>query len=146
MLKTSGILNHSLITSAPPPLDAGVAFGQGARIIQAILESFGIGGVSCGTSDVAVGSWKIYGNAQTWRWKSLLLHGTLLVDLDLDLAERILRYPPCELDYRRGRGHRDFLITLRQLGISASRNEVEQAALHAAERLYSRVPTHKSGE
>lgn len=146
VLQTSDVLNYSLITPAPTTLDVRAAFRQGTDVIQTILKSFGVVGTACGTSDVAVGGRKISGNAQAWRWKSLLVHGTLLIDFDFDLAEKILRYPSREPDYRRSRSHRDFLITLRQLGISASRNEVEQAALHAGEQIYGRVNRYITGE
>jgi lipoate-protein ligase A len=139
VLQTSDVLNYSLITPAPSTLDVRAAFRKGTDVIRAILRSFGVVGIACGTSDIAVGDRKISGNAQAWRWKSLLVHGTLLIDFDFDLAEKILRPPSREPDYRRGRIHRDFLITLRQLGISASRNEVEQAAVHAVEQIYGRI-------
>ena len=146
VLQTSDVLNYSLITPAPWTLNVRAAFRQGTGVIQAILRSFGVVGIACGTSDVAVGGRKISGNAQAWRWKSLLVHGTLLIDFDFDLAGKILKHPSREPDYRRGRSHRDFLITLRQLGISASRNEVEQAAVHAGEQIYGRVNRHITKE
>lgn len=146
VLQTSGVLNYSLITPAPSTLDVRAAFRQGTDVIRTILRSFGVVGIASGTSDVAVGGRKISGNAQAWRWKSLLVHGTLLIDFDFDLAEKLLRHPSREPDYRRGRSHRDFLITLRQLGISASRTEVEQAAVHAGEQIYGRVNRYITGE
>lgn len=126
--------------------DVRAAFRHGTDVIRTILRSFGVVGIACGTSDVAVGGRKISGNAQAWRWKSLLVHGTLLIDFDFDLAGKILKHPSREPDYRRGRSHRDLLITLCQLGISASRNEVEQAAVHACEQIYGRVNRHITKE
>jgi lipoate-protein ligase A len=146
VLQTSGVLNYSLISPAPSTLDVRAAFRQGTDVIRAILRSFGVVGVACGTSDVAVGDRKISGNAQAWRWKSLLVHGTLLIDFDFDLAGKTLKHPSRQPDYRRGRSHRDFLITLRQLGISASRDEVEQAAVHAGEQIYGRVNRYVTEE
>jgi lipoate-protein ligase A len=113
-------------------------------VIRTILRSFDVVGIASGTSDVAVGGRKISGNAQAWRWKSLLVDGTLLIDFDL--AGKILKHPSREPDYRHGRSHRDFLITLRQLGIGASRNEVEQAAVHAGEQIYGRVKRYITEE
>ena len=146
MLQTSDVLNYSLITPAPSTLDVRAAFRQGTDLIRAILRSFGVVGTACGTSDVAVGGRKISGNAQAWRWKSLLVHGTLLVDFDFEMAEKILRHPSREPDYRHSRSHRDFLITLRELGISATRDELEQAAVHAVEQIYGRVNRHITDE
>jgi lipoate-protein ligase A len=142
VLQTKDVLNYSLITPAPASLDVRASFCQGTEIIRAILARFGIVGVPQGTSDVAVGDRKISGNAQAWRWKSLLVHGTLLVDFDFDLAEKLLKHPPREPDYRRGRNHRDFLVTLRALGVRASRGEIETAAILAAEKIFGSVKPH----
>ena len=84
-----------------------------------------------GISDVVVGDRKISGNAQARRWGGVLLHGTLLRDLDLALVEACLRHPPREPEYRRGRSHRDFLTTLVDQGVLASHAEI-QATIAAA--------------
>jgi len=139
VLQTSGVLNYSLITPAPGDLNVGASFRHGTNLICANLARFGVTGVPQGTSDVTVGNRKISGNAQARRWKALLVHGTLLVDFDFDLAERILLHPPREPEYRRGRNHRDFLVTLQESGIRASRAEMEQAAVHAAEQVFGSV-------
>lgn len=144
VLQTSGVLNYSLITPAPPTLDVRAAFRQGTDLVRAILRSFDLDGTACGTSDVAVGNRKISGNAQAWRWKSLLVHGTLLVDFDFDLAGKILKHPSREPDYRRGRSHRDFLVTLREVGIGATRDQLEQAAIRAAEQIYGPVKQQRT--
>jgi lipoate-protein ligase A len=137
VLQTGGVLNYSLITPAPNDLDVKAGFRQGAEVVCAILAAFGINGVPRGTSDVAVGDRKISGNAQARRWKALLVHGTLLVDFDFDLVERVLLHPEREPEYRQGRSHRDFLITLRTLGVRANRSLIEQVAIDAARRVFS---------
>ena len=96
VLQTSGVLNYSLVAPAPARLDLKGAFRLGTDLICAILDSFGVIGTPEGTSDVAVDGRKISGNAQAWRWKALLVHGTLLVDFDYGLAETVLSYPPRE--------------------------------------------------
>ncbi len=71
-----------------------------------------------GVSDLAVGDRKIGGSC-IYRTRGLLHYGsTLLVEADLDLMERTLRHPPREPDYRRGRRHRDFVASLRDLGLA----------------------------
>jgi lipoate-protein ligase A len=90
---------------------------------------------------VAVGDRKISGNAQARRWKALLVHGTLLVDFDYELAEAVLKHPPREPAYRRGRAHRDFLVTLRSLGVNVDRNSIEQAALATAHQVFGEIKT-----
>ena len=126
------VLNYSLVTPAPVSLDLKAGFRPGIDLICAILSAFGVVGRPEGTSDVAVGDRKISGNAQARRWRALLVHGTLLVDFDHDLAETVLKHPPREPAYRRGRGHRDFLVTLRSLWANADRAAIECAAIDAA--------------
>jgi lipoate-protein ligase A len=141
VLQTSGVLNYSLITPAPAHLNLKAAFRQGADLVCAILATFGVSGVAQGTSDVAVGDRKISGNAQARRWRALLVHGTLLVDFDFDLAETVLLHPPREPEYRRGRGQRDFLTTLRELGIKADRRSIEKVAVEAAQQVFGQIKT-----
>ncbi len=137
VLQTSGVLNYSLVTPAPDRLDLMAGFRQGTDLIRALLEAFGIAGGVQGTCDVAVAGRKISGNAQARRWKSLLVHGTLLVDFDFDLAEKVLPHPLREPEYRRARRHRDFLVTLRELGIWEDRETIEDMAVQAGVRIFS---------
>ena len=107
----------------------------------ALLDAFGIAGAVEGTSDVAVAGRKISGNAQARRWRSLLVHGTLLVDFDFDLAEKVLPHPLREPEYRRARRHRDFLVTLRALGVQADRETIQNVALQVGRRLFQHGST-----
>lgn len=132
VLQTADVLNYSLVTPAPTSLDPKAGFRLGADLVCAILRRFGVLGRPEGTSDVAVGDRKISGNAQARRWKAVLVHGTLLVDFDHDLADAVLKHPPREPAYRRQRNHRDFLVTLRSLGVNAERAAIERAAIAAA--------------
>ena len=136
VLQTEGVLNYSLITPAPDHLDLKAGYRQGTDIVCAILSAFGITGAPRGTSDVAVGDRKISGNAQARRWKALLVHGTLLVDFDFDLTEKVLPHPLREPDYRKRRSHREFLVTLRALGVHANRVLVERVAVEAARQVF----------
>jgi lipoate-protein ligase A len=85
------------------------------RLISA-LARLGIDSVEQrGTSDLAIGDRKI-GGACLYKPRGLAYYSTtLLVESDIDLIERYLVHPPREPDYRRGRGHRDFVANLRQL-------------------------------
>lgn len=136
VLQTSGVLNYSLITPAPASLDPKAGFRPGIELIRAMLSAFGVVGTWEGTSDVAVGDRKISGNAQARRWKATLVHGTLLVDFDYGLAESVLKHPPREPVYRRRRNHRDFMVTLRSLGLDADRAAIEGVALNAAREVF----------
>jgi lipoate-protein ligase A len=141
VLQTSGVLNYSLVMPASDRYNVRAGFRQGTDLVCAILAAFNVDGVPQGTSDVAVGDRKISGNAQARRWKALLVHGTLLVDFDFGLSEEVLRHPLREPDYRRGRRHRDFMVTLRALGVRADRHAIEQVANEAAQHLWERVGT-----
>lgn len=136
VLQTRDVLNYSLVTPAPGNLDLKAGFRPGLDLVCAILAALGIVGEPEGTSDVAVGGRKISGNAQARRWKAVLVHGTLLLDFDYDLADAVLKHPPREPAYRRGRSHRDFLVTLRALGVNADRTAIECIAGAAARRLF----------
>jgi lipoate-protein ligase A len=136
VLQTSDVLNYSLVMPAPNHLDLMAGFRQGTDLVISLLDAFGVTGVVQGTSDVAVAGRKISGNAQARRWRSLLVHGTLLVDFDFDLAEKALPHPPREPEYRQARRHRDFLVTLRTLGVEADRGTVEREALQVGQRLF----------
>jgi lipoate-protein ligase A len=55
---------------------------------------------------------KISGNSQRRLKRSLLFHGTFLVNFDLPLVSELLRMPSKQPDYRDNRGHGDFLSNL----------------------------------
>ena len=135
VLQMPGVLNYSLTAPGPPTFDIRRTFAVGARYLIEVLAQFGLEARQRGISDVAVGELKISGNAMAKRWGGLLLHGTLLYDLDLDLVETCLRHPPREPDYRGGRSHRDFITTLRLLGVAATMYEVERAAADIGRRM-----------
>jgi len=141
VLQTKDVLNYSLATPAPVSLDPRPGFRQGIDLVCAILAAFGVVGRQEGTSDVAVGDRKISGNAQARRWKAVLVHGTLLIDFDHDLADAVLKHPPREPAYRRSRSHRDFLVTLRSLGVQTDRDSLERAALAAAHQVFGETET-----
>ncbi len=135
VLQMPGVLNYSLTAPAPSMFDIRETFSVGAGYLVSVLAELGLEARQRGISDVAVGDMKISGNAMAKKAGGLLLHGTLLYDLDLGLVERCLRHPPREPDYRAGRDHRGFITTLRLLGIGASAEEVERIAVETACRM-----------
>jgi lipoate-protein ligase A len=135
VLQMPGVLNYSLTAPAPSIFDIRRTFAVGGRYLVRILGQFGLEAQQRGISDVAVGDVKISGNAMAKRWGGLLLHGTLLYDLDMDLVERCLRHPPREPDYRLGRGHRAFITTFRLLGVDVAPSEVERVAAETGRRM-----------
>jgi lipoate-protein ligase A len=61
------------------------------------------------SGDLVVGGRKFAGVALRRRRNAVLLHGTLLLDADVELIARALHHPVREPAYRAGRGHTDFL-------------------------------------
>ncbi|MCA9158747.1 MAG: lipoate--protein ligase family protein [Planctomycetales bacterium] len=65
-----------------------------------------------GTCDLVVSGRKVSGNSVRLVRDWMLYHGTLLLNMDLSLADRLLKHPPREPEYRGGRSHADFLANL----------------------------------
>ena len=78
-----------------------------------------------GTSDLAVGDVKVSGNAQRWLRTTLLHHGTLLHDFDVEAVARYLTSPERQPDYRRDRPHREFLTNLPLSGAALRRSLID---------------------
>lgn len=55
---------------------------------------------------------KLAGTAQLRRREMVLVHGSLLINPDLDLLVHYLKFPSEQPDYRRGRSHRDFCVSV----------------------------------
>ncbi len=75
-----------------------------------------------GHTDLATGNLKFSGNAQRRKARYFLFHGTILLDFDLELVQRLLRPPSKEPDYRARRSHRDFIRN-----VPVTRDEVKNA-------------------
>jgi len=140
VLQTCGVFNYSLVMPLDRLLAPRRAFRFGTDLIIAILDSLGLAGNAEGISDVAIGGRKISGNAQAQRRKALIVHGTLLVDFDYDLAEKVLTHPMREPEYRQGRRHREFLVCLRELGVDMS--GIERKAIETARYPPFQIPPY----
>jgi lipoate-protein ligase A len=66
-----------------------------------------------GHTDLTVGGLKFSGNSQRRRKSSVLFHGCFLLHSDIDLIEKVLRFPSKQPDYRLNRSHKDFLMNLK---------------------------------
>ena len=75
-----------------------------------------------GSSDLVSRAGKFSGNAQRWLKRTLLHHGTLLYDFDIERFERYLTLPEREPAYRQGRPHHEFVANL-----PLSQGELRQA-------------------
>lgn len=136
VLQTPGVLNYSYTAPDSGLLDLRRVFAQGTEMVVRALGRFGVSAEHRGIPDVAVGDLKISGNAQARKWKAVLLHGTLLVDIDRELMGAVLRHPHMEPDYRRGRAHGEFIVTLSDLGVAADGKLLENAFAAAAVEVF----------
>lgn len=142
VLQGPGVLNYSWTAPDDGLFPVDRAFALGALLIRRALAGLGIVAAMRGISDVAVGDRKISGSAQARINRGILLHGTLLVDLEPDLVSRYLKHPPREPDYRRGRSHAEFIASLRRLLPQVTDEDVMRACLAAARLLI--MPTRPS--
>ena len=107
----------SVVYRAPGFGGSPAHFARISAWLIAGLARCGVRGASVAAgSDLVVGERK-FGGACIRRARGLLHYSTsLLVDPDLSLLPRNLAHPPREPEYRRGRGHLDFVRPLAALG------------------------------
>jgi lipoate-protein ligase A len=85
-------LVYALVYAPPEPMTAREGFGMACAAIVRALEGLGVVGArASGVNDVLVGNAKVSGNAQAIRRGVHLIHGTVLVDADLDAMFTYLR-------------------------------------------------------
>jgi len=80
--------------------------------LAAALGEVAPGIVQAGTSDLACAGRKFSGNSQQRKRSHFLHHGTLLYAFDLAKIARYLKQPARQPEYRRDRGHGEFLMNL----------------------------------
>jgi len=116
-----GNLICSLVLPLPGIGGITRAFGVISAALAGALASVGVEGVMQeGVSDLAVAGRKLGGSC-IWRTRNLLYYSTtVLVQPRWDLIDRYLPHPPREPEYRAGRTHRAFLVSVRDLGCGAS--------------------------
>ena len=125
--------NLVISVALPIPGLGGIkpAFGYLSDWIANGFAKCGVLGISQeGVSDLVSGDRKIGGSC-IYRTRGLLYYSTtVLVDPDFDLMERYLRHPPREPSYRKGRSHKDFTTSLRQLGMADNPADLGPALSH----------------
>ena len=107
-----------------------------SNIVISALRKVGINALQAGKSDLSIQGaenlLKISGNAQFRKKDCLVHHGTLILKQELiDKVKTILKHPPLEPDYRKGRSHEKFITTLPEnfalpLFKKSLKNELEQ--------------------
>ncbi len=115
VLQGPGCLNYALIHSIAPGETLNVE-ATNKLVMETQRAAFeqllGVAVAVAGYTDLATGNLKFSGNAQRRKARHFLFHGTILLDFDLDLVQRLLRAPSKEPDYRARRSHRDFIRNL----------------------------------
>jgi lipoate-protein ligase A len=111
-----GCLNYSVILriDAEPGLSSITGANRFVmeRNRRALASLLGRAVTVEGHTDLAVDGRKFSGNAQRRKREWLLFHGTFLLNFDFALMEKLLRPPPRQPEYRRGRPHAEFLTRL----------------------------------
>ena len=91
-------LVYALVYAPPEPMTAREGFGMVCMAIVRALEVLGVADANAsGVNDVLVGNAKVSGNAQAIRRGVHLIHGTVLVNADLDAMFTYLRPQPQKL-------------------------------------------------
>ena len=119
------VLSHSDI-----PATLEKSFESLCSTISRAISSFGVDAIYRSVNDVEIGGKKVSGSAQLRRKGSVLQHGTVLVDTDIDIMDSVLR-----LDRERNPGHSkpsDRVTTLsRVLGVIPDMAEVKSCMSRA---------------
>jgi lipoate-protein ligase A len=117
VLQGPGCLNYCLIL----PIDSREEFHSITATnifvmqqIHAALSNLSLPGQLAiqGHTDLTLDNLKFSGNAQRRKKRTILFHGSFLIDFHLDLIPQTLQEPAQQPEYRRHRPHTDFLRNL----------------------------------
>lgn len=134
-----GVLNYAVVLRPSGSHEAATVRGAHrfalTKLAAAVTSVTGERPELQGDSDLAIEGKKISGNAQRRKSGSVLVHGTVLLDLDLSVVEDVLPVPDRKPEYRGDRSHTEFI---RNLGIDGAAlrkalREEWRAAGHAAD-------------
>lgn len=126
VLSPENIIVSALITDEriAKPLDVFLKFNE--LMIMAI-ERGGVSGLSTrGVSDIAFGDKKISGSSIYRKKDKLFYHAVINYGESPNTFERYLKHPLKEPDYRMGRGHANFVTSLREIGYSLTIGELKK--------------------
>jgi lipoate-protein ligase A len=123
-------LTYSIIMPEGHPL-AGKDIQESYRgLCAGIVEGLAILGTAARfapVNDIIAGDRKISGSAQTRRMGCVLQHGTVLLDLDVDLMFELLRVPREKMKGRLAADTKSRVTSLRTLGAAVSFGEAAAA-------------------
>lgn len=141
VMQGPGCLNYALIlnSAAHRLRTIGDAFRYVLERHRGVIAAL-IGAESRidGISDLTISGRKFSGNAQYRKSRSVLVHGTFLLNFDFSLIDRCLHLPTKQPSYRRERGHSEFLVNL-NLTPEAMGDALRKA--WQATEVYSQAPT-----
>ncbi len=83
-----------------------------ARVAESLSRALGDPVEVHGSGDLTLSDRKFAGSAQRRLRRFLLVHASILYEIDLDLIPRYLREPPRQPSYRRSRSHDAFLTRI----------------------------------
>ena len=104
-----GCLNFALVLSLDARPAVADVTGSYVTLLRAMVDALAIPGVTIHSTDLALGNRKFAGHAQRRLRHTLLHHGTILYDFDIDLIDVLLPEPPRRPAWRGSRRHREFL-------------------------------------
>lgn len=125
-------LTYSIILKCDHPL-AGESVQDSYRILcAAIVRGLAVLGLDSHfepINDIICRGRKISGNAQTRRMGTMLQHGTIILDLDVDLMFSLLKVPREKLKGRIIREVKERVTSLKEQGVSSDFGEVQAAMI-----------------
>ena len=104
-----GCLNYSLILNFEQRSELRDIAASYRIILDALRRSIAVEGIGREGTDLTFKERKFAGCSQRRFRRTLLHHGTILYDFDIDAVSRYLREPMRQPAHRRGRKHADFL-------------------------------------
>jgi lipoate-protein ligase A len=116
VVQGSGCLNYSLISKIPSeefPHNIPATNCRVMKMQRDALRELLSGNVEiCGHTDLTWNGLKFSGNAQRRKSRYFLFHGTILLNFDIDLMQKVLFMPEVQPEYRDGRSHQSFITNL----------------------------------
>jgi len=121
-----GMLIISIAKRVGKRFDNGSYFKKINEVIIKCLRSMDVRGLNeKGISDICINDRKVLGCSLFRKLDLLFYQASLIVNAELDTIDRYLKHPKREPDYRRSRGHKDFLTSLKMEGYGLSINEIK---------------------
>lgn len=132
-----GTMQYAFVIPHPPgeepPSLGAVRRMCNDTVVRALGRSGVTGTVDTDASgDLRVADRKIGGLALRRQRDATLLHGTLLVEPDLEMISAVLRHPVREPEWRRGRPHRSFLAAIGCLDRETFARALQQSRVEGA--------------